>query len=130
VEFWVGLEKAVELRFGGRGSLWRGASSPVLGRGWEGCRKDGGKGSGRVDLSGFACYCKKVAMASRVFGRQEGPICGTLEVELHRKVLRLSGLGFLAYWSARLSGGQSVLRPFAIVPATPFTLLEVQRDPM
>jgi hypothetical protein len=69
-------------------------------------------------------------MASRVFGRQEGQICGTLEVELHRKVLRLSGLGFLAYRSGRLSGGQSVLRPFAIVPATPFTLLEVQQDPM
>jgi hypothetical protein len=67
-------------------------------------------------------------MAFRAFRRQERPICGTLEVELHRKVLRL--LGFLAYRSGRLSGGQSVLRPFAIVPATPFTLLEVQQDPM
>jgi hypothetical protein len=65
-------------------------------------------------------------MAFRAFRRQERPICGTLEVELHRKVLRLSGLS----WLERLSGGQSVLRPFAIVPATPFTLLEVQQDPM
>jgi hypothetical protein len=38
---------------------------------WESCRKDGGKGAGMVDFAGLACYCKKVAMASSVFGRQE-----------------------------------------------------------
>jgi hypothetical protein len=45
---------------------------PVFGGRRESCRKDGGKGIGRVDFAGVACYCKKVAMVSRVFGRQKG----------------------------------------------------------
>jgi hypothetical protein len=69
---------------------------PRFGTGRGSCRKDGGKGAGRVDFAGLACYCEKVAMASRVFGRQEE------KTAIHWKsnyTARLSG--FLTFWSGR-----------------------------